>query len=304
MRILVLGAGGIGGYFGGRLQQAGADVTFLVRPERARLLREGGLRIESPLGDATLDVETVTHDAYAGPHDLVLLSCKAYDLESAIEAIRPAMERGASVMPVLNGLAHLDRLDAAFGKDAVLGGLAHIGVTLAPDGGIRHLGKLATLTFGDRVPAQHARCAAIETALASAAFEARRSGEILQDMWEKFAFIVAAASMTCLMRAPVGHIMAADEGEALMLRTIGECEAVAAASGAAVRAKAQEWTRASLTQRGSGMTASMLRDIEAGAKVEADHLQGDMIRRGVALGVDVTLLSVAYCHLQAYMAGR
>ena len=304
MRTLVLGAGGIGGYFGGRLAQSGADVTFLVREARAARLRADGLVIESPLGDATLAVQTATRATLEGGYDLVVLSCKAYDLDGAIEAIRPAMTGNAKVMPLLNGLDHLDRLDAAFGPGAVLGGLAHIGVTLAADGRIRHLNKLATLTFGARDPGQQALCDAIEALFAPAGFDQRRSGTILQDMWEKFAFIVAAASMTCLMRATVGNIMAADDGEEMMLRTIGECEAVAGASDAAIRPKAQDWTRSALLQRGSALTASMLRDIQGGANVEADHLQGDMIRRGRALGVDVTLLRVAYCHLQAYLAGR
>ena len=302
MRTLILGAGGIGGYFGGRLVEAGADVTFLVRPARADLLQSGGLRIESPFGNADLSVETVT-EAEA-PYDLVLLSCKAYDLDDAIIAIRPAVGPQTAIVPMLNGLAHLDRLDSAFGREVVLGGLAHISAALSSDGSIRHLNKLQTLTLGARTPDQDERCAAAEALLRQASFDTRRSGAVLQDMWEKFAFITAAAAITCLMRASVGAIMAADDGERLTLAMLAECDAVAAASSHAIRAKAQGWARPFLTERGSDFTASMLRDLESGGRIEADHLQGDMIRRGAALGIATELLSVAYCHLQAYQNRR
>ena len=298
MRTLVLGAGGIGGYFGGRMVEAGADVSFLVRSARADLLRAKGLRIESPLGDARLAVHAI--EQAEGAFDLVLLSCKAYDLDDAIAAIRPAVGPATAIVPMLNGLAHLDRLDAAFGPEAVLGGLAHISAALAPDGTIRHLNKLQTLTLGPRTPDQASRCNAAEAALRAASFDTKRSKDVLQDMWEKFAFITAAAAITCLMRATVGAIMDTDEGERLTLALLAECDAVTAASGHVVRAKAQGWAQPFLTQRGSDFTASMLRDLESGGRIEADHLQGDMIRRGAALGVPTDLLKVAYCHLQAY----
>ncbi len=304
MRTLVLGAGGIGGYFGGRLAQSGADVTFLVREARAARLRTDGLVIASPLGDSTIDAKVVTRDEVAGSYDLVLLSCKAYDLDGAVEAVRPAVGPATDILPLLNGVGHLDRLDAAFGASAVLGGLALIAVTLTPDGRIHHLNKLAALTYGARTADQDAKCDAVERLFASAEFERHRSDAVLQEMWEKFAFITAAASMTCLMRASVGHVLAADEGERLMREMIGECEAVAAASGFAIRAKAQDWTRSTLLQRGSPLTASMLRDVQGGGATEADHIQGDMVRRGAALGVATPLLRIAYAHLQAYEAER
>ena len=302
MRILVLGAGGIGGYFGGRLVEAGADVTFLVRSARADLLRANGLRIASPLGDANVAVHVV--EQTEGTYDLVLLSCKAYDLEDAIAAIGPAVGPKSTLLPTLNGLAHLDRLDAAFGREVVLGGLAHISAALAPDGTIRHLNKLQTITLGARTPGQAARFDAVEAALRPASFDTKRSDDVLQDMWEKFAFITAAAAITCLMRASIGAIMETDDGQRLTSALLAECDAVAAASGHATRAKAQGWAKPFLTQRGSDFTASMLRDLEGGGRIEAGHLQGDMIARGGALGVPTDLLKVAYCHLQAYQNRR
>ena len=304
MRTLVLGAGGIGGYFGGRLAQSGADVTFLVRSARAKQLRANGLIIDSPLGNAAVEVRTTTRETLDGGYDLVLLSCKAYDLEPAIDAIRPAVTPATSIVPLLNGLAHVDRLEAVFGAEPVLGGLAHISATLAPDGRVLHLNKLHAITYGARAESQQARCSAVESLFKQATFEQRLSTSIMQDLWEKFAFITAAAAITCLMRASVGDILDASDGERLILDMLAECDAVAAASGFPIRAKAQGWAKPFLTQRGSDFTASMLRDLQNGARVEADHLQGDMIERGQQFGVPVELLRVAYCHLQAYQSGR
>lgn len=304
MRVLVLGAGGLGGYFGGRLAQAGRDVTFLVREPRAARLHADGLRIESALGDTVLQVKTCTEARSVGPCDLVLLSCKAYDLDDAIATVRPAVGPGTSVLPLLNGLAHLARLDTAFGADAVLGGLAHISVTLAGDGTVRHFGKLDTLTFGSRHADQGERCARIATLFDGVPFTTRQSDTIVQDMWEKFAFITAAASATCLMRAPVGAILDTVDGQRLIETILAECDGVAAASGHPIRAKAARWSRDLLTQRGSAFTTSMLRDLQAGARIEADHLQGDMIARADTLGVSADMLRVAFCHLQAYETCR
>ncbi len=302
MRVLILGAGGIGGYFGGRLVEAGVDVTFLVRPVRADRLHADGLRIESPLGNAHIAVHAV--EQTETPYDLVLLSCKAYDLGLAIEAIRPAVGPDTTVLPLLNGLAHLEVLDAAFGPEPVLGGVAFISAALSEDGTVRHLNKLQGLTFGARMPEQRSRCDAAEALLRLASFDTRRSDDILRDMWEKFTFITAASGITCLMRAPVSAIMAAGDGERLTLQMLGECEAVAAASGYAASAKAHGWARPFLTDPGSDFTASMLRDLERGARIEHDHLQGDMIARGEALGMSTEMLKVAFCHLQAYVKRR
>ncbi|WP_199032919.1 2-dehydropantoate 2-reductase [Ralstonia sp. ASV6] len=308
MRILVLGAGGTGGYFGGRLAQAGADVTFLVRPARAALLRAQGLVIRSPAGDAQLPVQIITADeANAwGQADLILLSCKAYDLDDAIAAIRPAVGERTVVLPVLNGLAHLDRLDAAFGESRVLGGLCHISATTAPDGAVLHLGigsgpAPQSVTFGERTPhAPRARTEAIRNVFATASFDSVLADNVMQDMWEKFVFLTSLASMTCLMRANVGEIVATDEGRALNEAMFAACQSVSAASGYPIRTQARERGQQVLTQVGSPLTASMLRDLENGGRVEADHIVGDMLQRGRKLGVDVSLLRVAYAHLQAY----
>jgi 2-dehydropantoate 2-reductase len=298
MRILILGAGGIGGYFGGRLAEAGMDVTFLVRPARSARLASSGLRIISPLGDALITPKIASRVEH--PFDLVILSCKAYDLEAAIAAIGPGVGSQTLILPLLNGLAHLDRLDAAFGPDHTAGGAAHISVTLSPDGVIHHLNKLQSITYGARTPAQTARCDMLAELFARAPFPTRNAEDIMREMWEKFAFITAAAGITGLMRANVGAIMATRDGARLTRQMVKECANVAEAAGYPIRAKAMDWALSFLTQGGSDFTASMLRDLENGGKIEADHLQGDMIRRGASLDVATKLLSVALCHFQAY----
>jgi 2-dehydropantoate 2-reductase len=302
VRILVLGAGAVGGYFGGRLAEAGGDVTFLVRERRAAELAAHGLVIASPCGDATLRVRTVT--AASEPFDIVLLCCKAYDLKDAIESIAPAVGRNSAVLPLLNGLRHLDELNGRFGAERVLGGLAAIPATLGADGRIEHLGKFHRMTFGEQDGRRSERVEAFAALAARTKFDAASSGIILQEMWEKWVLLATLAGMTCLMRAPVGAIVATREGEALTNELLGECSAVAAASSFAPRADILEGTRRMLTARGSSFTASMLRDIERGGPTEGEHILGDLLQRARALRVAAPLLRTAACHVEAYEARR
>jgi 2-dehydropantoate 2-reductase len=306
MRLLVLGAGSTGGYFGGRLAQAGADVTFLVRPARAALLRERGLRIRSPLGDADLPVQVLTaDDLSAAPFDLVLLSCKAYDLDSAMDAIAPAVAAGARVLPLLNGLRQYEALDARFGFDQVLGGLCFISAALGADGEILHLGKPASMTFGERAgQSPDARLQALAAACAQAGIDHAHTPDIAQAQWVKYSFLTALAAGTCAMRAPIGTIVAGEGGTEFMAALYGECLAVAAASGQPVPAHAHATARETLTAAGSPMKASMLRDLEAGQRVEAAHIVGDMVHRAALHGIAVPRLHTAWVHLQAYEAQR
>ena len=303
MRILVLGAGGTGGYFGGRLSQGGADVTFLVRPERSAALDANGLVIKSPFGDATLKVRHVTADNVAaeGAFDLVLLSCKAYDLHSAIEAIDPAVGESTAILPILNGLAHYPVLDKRFGPDRVMGGMCVISAAKGPAGEILHFGSGASVTFGERDGGEHGgRCAAIAGAFAHANVDHTHSADIERDLWAKFSFLATLAGATCLFRATVGDIVATDDGRQLIEQMYEECLAVARASGHPVPDNARAFAWKTLTQEGSPLTASMLRDLESGQRIEADHIVGDMLRRAREAGIKAPMLEVAFAHLQAF----
>lgn len=310
MRILVLGAGAVGGYFGGRLAEAGRDVTFLVRPPRAARLAETGLSVESALGDFTVPVTTTTADALREPYDLVLLSAKHYDLDSAIEAIRPAVGRETAIVPLLNGLVHLDTLDRAFGPRRVLGGVAYVGAVLLPDGRIRHINRLSGIVFGerpveqDRGPPGHGgvseRAREIEREFSGTLVSAPANENVLQEMWEKFVMMGAMAGMNCLMRGNIGEIAATQDGEVLMRAALAECHAVAAAAGFAPRPQSFDRVTAMLTERGSVNSASMRQDLEAGRRTEADAIVGDMRRRAEGFGIETPLLRAAYCHLQVH----
>ncbi|MDR0481003.1 MAG: 2-dehydropantoate 2-reductase [Gallionellaceae bacterium] len=308
MRILILGAGSTGGYFGGRLAQAGIDVTFLVRPQRAAQLRRDGLVIHSPLGDAALPVAHVTADALPAlarerPFDWVMLSCKACDLDNSIDAIASAVGARTTVLPILNGLRHYAALDARFGRDAVLGGLCHIPVTRDHDGAILHLGKLARIVFGERGSSViSTRVVALADIFAAAGIEHVAASHINQEQWVKYTFLTALAAANCLMRADVGHIVATDDGAALMRALYAECLAVAACVGHSIPPQEQAVALDELTQSGSSLKASMLRDLEAGQRVEAEHIVGDMLERARAANQSVPLLQAAYCHLQVFEA--
>ncbi len=308
MKILVVGAGAVGGYFGGRLVQAGRDATFLVRPTRAAELARDGLVIRSPLGDATLrGVQTVQAEqlsAQAGQgYDLILLSCKAYDLDSAIASFAPAVGDNTLILPLLNGMQHMAALQRRFGTEHVLGGQCLIASTLAADRAIVHLNDLAAIAFGATAGGMPPQVEAVAQALQGVGFEANASDNIMQLMWEKWVFLATLAGSTCLFRGAIGDILNAPDGAKMIDRLWHECQAIAAHNGHAVRPPVLERTRQMLFAPGSAMTASMLRDVENDARTEADPILGDLLARA-GEGIDATLLRVAYNHLKTYQARR
>ena len=309
MRILILGAGGVGGYFGGRLVEAGADVTFLVRPARARLLRENGLVIKSPAGDARLEVKTLAAGEGARRFDLALVACKAYDLDTAIDAVEPHVDDGAVALPLLNGMAHNDRMRERLGHGRVVGGVAKCSTKVNAAGEIEHLNAAAQLIFGSFAdqPNRNEIDPVLNDFLAATAkanFKSKRSDPIDQDLWDKWVMLASLAGMTALMRASVGEIMATKEGHELMAEFLEEAVAVATESEYPPAPETLAAMRKLLFEPGSRFTASMLRDMEAGGPIEGDHIIGDMYRRAHDMGLDAHLLRIAYCHLQAYDARR
>jgi 2-dehydropantoate 2-reductase len=305
MRILVVGAGAIGGYFGGRMLQAGGDVTFLVRPKRATELADAGLVIKSPTGDVTLkNPSSVQADRLKEKFDVVLLSCKAFDLDDAIKSFAPAVGPQTSIIPLLNGMLHLDVLDKKFGRERVLGGLCAIAVTLNDKREVVHLAPMQSLNFGERDGKMSDRVRAIAVPMTARNFGAVASENIIQEMWEKWVFLASLAAATCLMRSSVGNILAVPGGRDFLLGILDESCAIATAEGHAPRAPFLERTRGMFTAEGSQMTASMFRDIKIGAPVEADHVVGDLIARGDAAKVPVPKLRTAYTHLKAYEKQR
>jgi 2-dehydropantoate 2-reductase len=302
MRILVVGAGATGGYFGARLAEAGRDVTFLVRPDRAAQLRRDGLRVLSPHGDMRLIPRILVPGDAIESFDLVLLAVKAFGLERAVDDLAPAVGPATMILPFLNGLRHIDLLIERFGEGRTLGGVCVVAATLDRVGRVVQLtGGAQTLTYGERDGSKSERILAVDEALSGAGFDTRLSTNIMRDMWEKWVMLASAGAATCLMRGNVGEIEAAG-GADVTLRCLAEAAAIAAAAGYPPRAAFIDGTRAMLTEKGSSLATSMYRDMLNGLLVEVEHILGDLTRRAreLAPDLDTPLLDAATAKLRVY----
>lgn len=305
MKILVLGAGAIGGYVGGRLVESGADVTFLVRDRRRDQLARDGLRIESQYGDAALSVKAIGAADVQPDHDLALLTCKAYDIHTALDAVAPGLAPRGVVLPVLNGLGHMDLLNDRFGRERVLGGTVKISVALTPEGVVKHLNDWRWITFGEQEGGMSERVERLRAAFAkTTGIEPRATATVMQEMWEKLVHLATAAGMTCLMRANVGQIVRTPDGAALFRDFLDiSCE-VARRCGYPPREDFVRNYRDLFSQTDSTYATSMLRDIEKGGPTEGDQIVGFMLAKARGCGVDDRLLTIAYTHLKAYEERR
>lgn len=300
MKILVLGCGAIGGYFGGRLQQAGLNVTFLVREHRQKLLYENGLSIISPFGDAHLQVNTVTEDSLSGAYDLILLTCKSYDLDDAIEAISPAVGDQTIILPLLNGLNHFQKLDDRFKANQVLGSFCYLSVTMDENKNIQHLSSSHTLTLGARHSSQSSLMKLLSEKMSHANFDLKMSDDILADLWAKFTFLCAAAALNCMMHGNIGMIMSAQFGRQVIMGILEECNAIASAYGYFPLAKDKQSALDQLTMDNSPFEASMYKDMKINHRTEFDHIVGDMVKKGKEAGVHTPYLLTALTHLEVY----
>jgi 2-dehydropantoate 2-reductase len=308
MRILVVGAGAVGGYFGARLAAAGRDVTFLVREQRAAQLRAIGLEVKSSAGDFTIapaDLKLISAQQLASSKstfDLILLSTKAYSLEAAMNDFAPAVGADTAILPILNGMRHLDMLSARFGAEHVLGGASRIVADLDPEGRVLHIEQWQDLVFGELDKRVTPRIEAIAKTLHGAGFEDQLSPDIIAFMWQKWMLLASMAGLTCLLRGNIGEIARASFGIATQQAFIHECAAIASASGYPPSDKSFTAVTARLTDPHSELTASMYRDLSKNSPVEADHILGDLLRRGNALGLHSPLLQAAYVALSVYSA--
>lgn len=303
MKILILGAGAIGGYLGSRLVEAGADVAFLVRDARRAQLDNEGLRLRSVFGDVDCKVVTVSADELKPDYDLAIVTCKAYDLDSAIEAIEPGLSPDGMVLPILNGLGHIATLNAAFGQERVLGGTIKLSASRLADGTIKHMNDWHWLRFGEQAGGLSDRVLAVQAAFEGCVgLEAVPQENIMQEMWEKFVHLTTAAAMTCLMRANSGQILATDEGASLFQQMLETSANIARASGYPPSDEFMETYRTLFADREGTYATSMLRDIEAGNRTEGEQIVGLMLQRGRDLEIESTLLTAAYAHLKAYEA--
>jgi 2-dehydropantoate 2-reductase len=300
MRLLIVGAGAVGGYFGGRLAQAGRDVTFLVRPARAKQLSRDGLRIVSPHGDAVLSPKVVSAEEIDTPYDLVFLSVKAYALEAAMDDFASAVGPETIIFPVLNGMGHIDLLAKRFGEHAAIGGVCLVAAEIDDQGRIVQLADVQRLVYGERNGESTPRLKTLDATLTGAGFDAHLSTDIMQEMWEKWIQLASLGAITCLMRGTIGEIVAAPGGAELSIDVLNESAAVAAACGHKPLEDFLSRNAAAMTRPGSSLTSSMYRDLRKGAPVEADHILGDFIERGSAHGVATPFLKAAFVNLRVY----
>jgi 2-dehydropantoate 2-reductase len=304
VRTLVVGAGAIGGYFGGRLLQAGCDITFLLRPRRIAQIERDGLVIKSPTGDAVLrPVSYVQADSIKEPFEVVIVSCKAYDLLATMESFAPAVGPRTVILPLLNGLRHIDDLAHRFDRQNVMGGLCMISAVLDDAGAILHLNELHRIVFGELDGSQTERLAALAELLRRGSFESRASSTIVHELWEKWVFIASCGGINTLMRASIGDLVAAGAADRA-LALYDECSKVARAHGYPPREAAASLSRQLLTSPGSTLTASLLKDIERGARTEGDHILGELHRRASLVPEGTPLLRLAHAAVASYEIRR
>ena len=305
--IVILGAGGVGGYFGARLvEHDAADVKFLVREARKSVLMRDGLSVKSPHGNIErMLVAAFTAAELAGAYpDYLLLTCKAYDLNAAMETISPVVGPNTAIVPLLNGLVHIERLNQRFSRAQILPGSVSLQVRQNPDGTIEHLNAWQFFTVGEQDSGITERVSRLVSALERAMTTPSASADIMQKMWEKIVMLASLAAMTTLMRAPVGTIASAPGGAELSRRMLELNAAAAAHAGHPVPASLLDQWRTMFSDTGSTFAASMLGDMERGGPVEADHIVGDMLERVRAAGLDTTLHAIAYANLKVYEARR
>jgi 2-dehydropantoate 2-reductase len=304
VKILVVGAGAVGGYFGTRLIQANRDVTFLVHAKRADEMKANGLQIISPHGDLTLHPNAVTAGQITRHYDLILLSVKSYALSGAINDFAPAVGPETMILPVLNGMRHIDLLSARFGKHAVLGGVCLVATEVDPEGRIHQLAEFQNLTYGALDGRTTPRLQELDETLRGAGFDAAISNQVLSDMWQKWVQLASVGAITCLMRGNVGEIASIAGGSALSVSSLRECADVANACGYPQSGAFLEQLTAELTSQSSQMTTSMYRDLKKGAPVEADSILGDLLDRGRKHSLTMPILQAAYVSLSIYQLVR
>lgn len=303
MKFLVVGAGAIGGYFGGRLIQKGEDVTFLVRPGRQKQLQEQGLTLKSTHGDFHTSVRTITYTQQTEEFDVIILSVKAYHLEQVIQDITPFVQDKTVVLPLLNGYKHYTQLQEAFGRENILGGLCFIETTLDQEGHIIQTSPRHDLVFGEWDGTMSDRVQTIHKHMTDAGFTLQLSDQIQKEVWHKYIFISSMSGITTLMRSPIGPIFATRQGKEIVRKLVSEIVTIARLVEAPVAQDVVERTFTTMGSLNYAMKSSMQRDMEKSLPAEADHLHGALLDMGMQHGQEAEnfpILSSVYANLKVY----
>lgn len=300
MRILVVGAGAIGGYFGGRLLEKGEDVTFLVREKRFKQLSENGLVINSLHGNIKLEPKLIMSREKTAPFDVILLSTKAYHLEGAIDSIRPYIGKDTMILPLLNGIAHIDYLVKEFGEKHVLGGLCFIESTLDENGHVIQTSPNHDLVFGERNGEMTERIQALQKVFAGTKAQFQFSEDILREMWEKYLFISTFSGITTIMRAPIGPIRETPTGKQVIKAIAEEVLSIMKAIDAPIDSNINHTTLAKIDRMNKEMKSSMQRDMEKGLPTEANHIFQYLLDHAVKNTIPTPNLQLIYTNLIVY----
>lgn len=304
MRVLIVGAGAVGGYFGGRLIEKGADVTFLVREKRKQQLAREGLVIKSSHGHIKTPVQTLVYPEAHPAFDLILLCVKAYHLKEVIHTIKPYVGAHTTILPLLNGISHYAILREAFGEERILGGLCFIEVTLNSKGEIEHYSNRHELVYGEWNHAETERIRQIDALFSGARFSPRRSDAIQVDIWKKVIFISTMSAMTCLMRSSTGPILTSPYGKEIYRRLLEEVVSIARYYEPSIPLDFPDATLRTLEEElKPTMKSSMLRDMEKGLPIETDALHGSLIQLAPK-ELDIPLLKTVYSTLSIYEEKR
>jgi 2-dehydropantoate 2-reductase len=302
MRVLIVGAGGIGGYFGGRLVEKGEDVTFLVRNNRKQQLDENGLKIESVHGNMEFKPKTLLSGEPAEPFDVILLSTKAYHLQGAIESTKPHVTEKTMILPLLNGVAHIEELRAAFGKEKVIGGLCFIETTLDEQGKVIQTSPIHDLVFGEFSGEKTERIQKLQATFQGTKASFRLSENIEQDMWHKYQFIATLSGVTSLLRSPIGPIRDQEYGIETIQTLLQEVGSVMRSVAAPLADGIEESQFEKIMQMGYNMKSSLQRDMEKGLKTEVEHFFGYLLRIAKEKHLSTPVISTIYTNLEIYEA--
>ncbi len=304
MRVVIMGAGGLGGYFGARLAAAGNDVAFVARGAHLAAIRGAGLRVTSALGDLHLrDIVATDDPSTLTPADVVIVAVKLWDTETAAEAVKPLVRPGTAVVSFQNGVNKDDVLTRILGRDAVIGGVGQIGVVIGSPGVIVHTGTMAKLIFGELDNRRSARVEALHAVCVAAGIDAEIAKDIGLAIWEKFVFLVGMSGCTASMRSPIGPIRANRQARGFLLDVVREAVTVGRAMGVALPADYAEQRMAFIDTLPAEMTASMQGDLARRNRLELPWLSGAVVELGARLGVPTPLNRAIRDVLALYVNG-
>jgi 2-dehydropantoate 2-reductase len=303
MKIAAIGAGGVNGYFGARLVEAGCDVSFIARGRHLQALKSDGLTLRSPLGAARLKVKAFERPEEIGPVDVVMFAVKLWDTDGAAQSIQPLLKNGGVVIPFQNGVESIERLRAHFPKPQVMGGSAYIATRIAAPGVIEHIGQMARLQFGVLSENQESIAGAFLDMCKKAKINVEISDDIVRSNWEKFAFLVALSSATAVARAPLGVIRKDPDLRRMFEQAMRETWTLGRARGGKLADDFIEGRMKFAETLPYEMKASMAHDLEAGNKLEAPWLCGAVARMARETGIEAPVNATVFAALKPYIDG-